>query len=143
MEEDQYQDFVLATAIERMYSSLTLLTFHRNTLLTDNVWLEGLHIKYARKNAVVVNAGSKNAKLINMVISINKVPADVHNRAIIKTYENTSCHIIKSIFWWNQGTTVRNNGDMMIVSSIFRNNRGAALKDVSAKSFIAIFLKNN
>jgi len=92
---------------------------------SDNVWLEGINVKFAKDIAVMVSEGSRNTKLINMVFSFAELPDNTISHAIIKAGNYSSCQIIKSTFYRNVGTAIRNFGEMIIISSTFKNNEGA------------------
>lgn len=98
-------------------------------------------MKFAKDIAVMVSEGSRNTKLINMVFSFAELPDNTISHAIIKAGNYSSCQIIKSTFYRNVGTAIRNFGEMMIISSTFKNNEGAK-KSVSAKLFIVLILQN-
>jgi len=88
---------------------------------SDNVWLEGIVIKRTKVNAVHVSSGQKNVKLISMAFLNNRV-STTGPGAIVFAAGNSSSEIIKSSFTWNKGMSIRNGGDMMIISSTFKHN---------------------
>jgi len=90
-------------------------------MIIDNVWLEGIVIKRTKFNAVHVSSGQKNVKLISMAFLNNRV-STTGPGAIVFAAGNSSSEIIKSSFTWNKGMSIRNGGDMMIISSTFKHN---------------------